>query len=261
MAVQLQPNSPEALGNLGLVLVHTGSPDLAVAETERALRLDPNPPASFKLLAGVVFYTARDYEQGIPLLEAARDALPMAEPAREYLAAAYAYHDEQEAAELEAFNLLELFPASNLTYYRYLYDYWREEELRRHLEGLRKAGITDWPFGFEGKDADRLNAAQLAALLNGKTWVGKHRNGTDFMQYFDQAGNTAYRSANTNITGMAWVQDDRLCQRFEGYFLDRTMCGYVYHSTTSDRHSAAGQQGADYVHVTPDTLRFFSLEQ
>jgi adenylate cyclase len=80
------------------------------------------------------------------------------------------------------------------------------------------------------------------------------------VQYFDQAGNTAYRSANTNITGTARVEDDRLCQRFEGYFLDRTMCGYVYRNTGSDGPAAGGQQD-DYVHVTPDALRFFSLEQ
>ena len=149
MAVTLQPNSTEALGNLGLVLVHTGSPEQAVAEIEKALRLDPAPPASFQLLAGVVFYTARNYEGAIPLLEAARDALPSAEPAHEYLAAAYAYRGQQVPAELEALSLLRLFPASNLAYYGYLYHYWREEDRRHHLEGLPKAGITEWPFGFQ----------------------------------------------------------------------------------------------------------------
>ena len=129
----LQPNNPEALGNLALVLAQTGNSEQAVAEMEKALRLDPTPPASFQLLAGIVFYTARDYERAIPLLEAARDALPNAEPAREYLAAAYAYRGDQAEAELEAVNLLRLFPASNLTYYGYLYDYWRDEDRRHHL--------------------------------------------------------------------------------------------------------------------------------
>ena len=261
MAVTLQPNDPEALGNHGLVLVHTGSPEQAVAEMKKALRLDPAPPASFQLLAGVVFYMAQDYERAIPLLEAARDALPSAEPAHEYLAAAYAYRGQQIPAELEALSLLRLFPASNLAYYGYLYHYWRDEDRRHHLAGLGKAGITEWPFGFEGRDADRLDGAQLGALIDNQTWVGKHKNGTDFLQYFDKAGNTAYRSANTTITGTAQVEENRLCQRFEGYFLDHTICGYVFRNTAAQEESADEKQDADYVHVTPDALKFFSLEQ
>ena len=169
------------------------------------------------------------------LLESARDALPGAEPAHEYLAAAYAYHGQQVGAELEAGNLLRLFPATNLTYYGYLYHYWRDEDRRHHLTGLRKAGITEWPFGFEGRDADRLDGAQLAKLIDNQTWVGKHKNGTDFLQYFDKAGNTAYRSANTTITGTARLEDDRLCQRFEGYFLDHTICGYVFRNSAAEQ--------------------------
>jgi adenylate cyclase len=259
MAVALQPNDTEVLGNLALVLAHTGNAEQAVAEMNKALRLDPTPPASFVLLAGVVFYTARDYERAIPLLEAARDALPNAEPAHEYLAAAYAYRGHQIGAELAALNLLRLFPASNLTYYGYLYHYWRDEDRRHHLEGLRKAGITEWPFGFEGRDADRLDGAQLGKLIANRTWVGKHKNGTEFLQYFDKAGSTAYRSANTTITGTAQVEDNRLCQRFEGYFLDHMTCGYVFRNTASDEESADEQPDGDYVHVSPDALKFFSL--
>jgi adenylate cyclase len=259
MAVTLQPNDTEALGNLALVLAYTGETGQAVAEMDRALRLDPAPPASFQLLAGVVFYTARDYERAIPLLESARDALPSAEPAHEYLAAAYAYHGQQVAAELEAGNLLRLFPASNLAYYSYLYHYWRDEDRRHHLTGLRQAGITEWPFDFEGRDADRLDGAQLAALTDNQTWVGRHKNGTDFLQYFDKAGNTAYRSANTTITGTARIEDDRLCQKFEGYFMDHTICGYVFRNRATDKNSAEEQPDGDYVSVTPDALKFFSL--
>jgi adenylate cyclase len=195
------------------------------------------------------------------LLEAARDALPVAEPAREYLAAAYAYRGDQRLAKREASSLLRLFPASNLTYYGYLYDYWREEDRRRHLEGLREAGITEWPFGFEGRDADRLDAVQLGALVDNKTWIGKHHNGTEFLQYFDRAGNTAYRSANTNITGTVEVEEDGLCQSFEGYFLNRRMCGYVYRTTGWGTGSWDGLRDADSVHVTPDGLMCFSLAE
>jgi len=220
---------------------------------ERALRLDPSPPPSFQLLAGIVFYTARDNERAIPLMEAAREALPNAEPVREDLAAAYITKGDRLHGTQEAAKLLKLFPDTNLTYYSYLYDYWREDDLQYHLTSLGSAGIPEWPFGFEGKEADQVTGTDLRNLVNDKTWIGKHRNGTDFIQHFDKTGNTAYRSANTNITGVVEINDDRVCETFGGSFLDRMVCGYVYRNTTKQNPAA------QYIHVTPQALKFFSL--
>ncbi|MBY3274796.1 adenylate/guanylate cyclase domain-containing protein [Rhizobium laguerreae] len=252
MAVAMEPNDAEAAANLALILVHTGSSGQAITEMEKALRLDPSPASSFQLLAGIVFYTAGDDQRAISLIEPTLDSLPKVEPAREYLAAAYADQGNETKAAAETAKLLELFPESNLTYYGYLYDYWRDGDLQRHLAALRKAGIPEWPFGFTGSQADRLGEADLRNLVDGKSWTGKHKNGTDFTQYFDKAGNTAYRSANTNITGIVEVRGDSLCEKFDGYFLDRMVCGYVYRNTSGEHRDRP------YVHVTPRALTFFS---
>lgn len=253
-AVAAQPNDAEAYGNLALILAHTGDHERAITEMEKALRLDPSPPPSFQLLAGIVFYTARANERGIPLMEAAKAALPDAEPVHEYLAAAYTVRGDRARGAEEAAKLLVLFPDTNLTYYSYLYDYWRADDLQYHLTSLRAAGIPEWPFGFEGKEADRVAGVELRDLVNDKTWVGKHRNGTDFIQHFDRTGNTAYRSANTSITGIVEIKHDRLCETFAGSFLDRMVCGYVYRNTSKQNPAAR------YIHVTPQALKFFSLE-
>ncbi|MBZ9657273.1 adenylate/guanylate cyclase domain-containing protein [Phyllobacterium lublinensis] len=251
-AVSAQPNDAEAVGNLALILAQTGSRGQAVAEIDKALRLDPTPPPSFQLQAGIVFYTARENERAIPLIEAARDALPKAEPAREYLTAAYVNQGNQAKATQEKAKLFELFPDANLTYYSYLYDYWREEDLKYHLDGLRAAGVPEWPFGFAGKEADQVAEDELRKLADNTTWRGQHKNGTVFMQHFDHAGNTAYRSANTSITGRVEVKGNQLCEQYGGYFLDRMVCGRVYRNT--------GQELRDwqFVHVTPLAVMFFS---
>ncbi|WEX74551.1 tetratricopeptide repeat protein [Sinorhizobium numidicum] len=254
-AVSAQPGNAEAYGNLALILAHTGNREQAVAEVEKALRIDPSPPPSFRLLAGIVFYTARELDRAIPLIEAARDALPNAEPAREYLASAYAHDGDRERAARETERLKEVFPDTNLTYYSYLYDYWNEDDLRYHLTGLKQAGVPEWPFGFAGAEADRIRGADLKHLVDDKTWIGKHKNGTDFFQAFDKAGNTAYRTPNTSITGTIEIRDGRLCERFGGYFIDRMVCGYVYRNTTGEHRNM------NYVHVTPQALKFFSLER
>jgi adenylate cyclase len=253
-AVAVQPSDPEAFGNLALVLALTGSRAEAVKQIDTAIRLNPTPPPPLKLLAGVVLYTARQNDRAMPLLEAASDEMPNVEPAREYLAAAYIHHGDAAAGRRQLARLLGLFPEDNLTYYSYLYDYWRDDDRRYHLSALHQAGMPEWPFGFEGRASDRVEGDALRLMVADRTWGGKHKNGTDFVQYFGRDGSTAYRSANTNLTGVFEVEDDRLCERFEGYFLDRMACGYVYRA----EHPVAG---AEYVSVTPQALKFFSVEK
>ncbi|MBD9375108.1 tetratricopeptide repeat protein [Rhizobium sp. ARZ01] len=253
-AVDAQPNDPEAYANLALVLAHAGDREKAIANIDRALRLDPSPPENFRLLAGVVLYAARDNGKAIPLLKAARDALPNSEHAREFLAAAYVSEGNKSAAAEQVEALRSLFPEANLAYYGYLYDYWRPDGVAYHLENLKAAGVPQWPFGFEGKPEDKLDPTQLHELVDDKTWQGRHRNGTEFFQFFDAAGNTAYRSANTSITGTVKLEDGRLCEQFPGYFLDRMVCGDIFRNTDKEKHP-----GTDYVHVTPQVLKYFSL--
>ncbi|QRM56204.1 adenylate/guanylate cyclase domain-containing protein [Sinorhizobium sp. BG8] len=254
-AVDAQPSDAEAHANLALILGHAGNHSEAIVAIESALRLDPSPRPSFQLLAGIVYYTAHDSARSIPLLTAALDSLPNAEPAREYLAAAYAEQGDMAKAQEQAKKLLELFPDSNLTYYRYLYDYWRMDDLDYHLKALEAAGIPQWPFDFHGADADRVSGAELAGIVNNKTWTGKHRNGTEFIQFFDNAGNTAYRSANTSITGTVEVSDDRLCEKFNGYFLDRLFCGYVFRNRDRTSHDE------EFVHVSPQAVKYFTVRE
>jgi adenylate cyclase len=254
-AVVAQPNDTEAVGNFALVLAHTGDREAAKREIDKAMRFDPEPSANFQLLAGVTLYTARENERAIKLLESARGKLPDNEPIAEYRAAAYAHQGDLKKAALSAAELQALFPDSNLTYYGYLYDYWREEDRKYHLDGLRQAGVTEWPFGFEGPEADMLKGEQLKEVVANRSWVGKHKNGTEFFQYFDSAGNTAYRSEHTNITGIVEVRDGQLCENFPGYFMDRWTCGHVYRNREDREGNLA------YVHVSPVALKFFSPEK
>jgi adenylate cyclase len=256
-AVTFHPNNAEAYANLGLVLAYSGLPAEAVAVTETGLRLNPAPPPSFQMFAGITFYTARQYDRAIEALTAVRDAFPTSETLRSHLAAAYAHQGRLDLAKVERDALLEVFPAANLSYYRLLYDYYRRDEDRaHHIAGLQKAGVAKWPFGFEGRDEDRLDGNSLMALTIGQTWVGKHPRGVAFIQAIDKAGNVAYRSANSFLTGTAQVRQNMLCQKFDGYFSDRVLCGYVYRNS-----AAADEADKDYVYVSPDSLKYFSLAE
>jgi adenylate cyclase len=254
-SVAFHPNNAEAFGNLGFVLAYSGLRTEAIGVTETALRLDPAPPPSFLMLAGITFHTTRQNDRAIEALKVARDAFPTSESARVYLAAAYAHAGRLGLAKIERDALLEVFPAANLSIYRLLYTYYRQDEDRAHLiEGLKAAGLPNWPFGFEGRDADRVEGDSLKALTIGQTWVGKHKNGAAFVQQTDEAARIAYRSANSFLTGTAQVRQNMLCQQFDGYFLDRVLCGFIYRNS-----AATDEANEDYVYVTPDSLKYFSL--
>ena len=89
-AVTLNPNDAEAAANLAFVLAYSGQAAGAVTAIEQALRLNPAPSPGFQLLAGKVFYIARQYDRAIAALETVRTLWPSVETVHEFLAASYA---------------------------------------------------------------------------------------------------------------------------------------------------------------------------
>ena len=251
-AVSVKPSDAEAHANLGLVLTYAGQPAEAVAAAEQALRLNPAAPG-FRLLAGITFFNARQYERAIEALEAVRAVWP-SETVREHLAASYAYAGRRDLATREGAELARL-PHNNLALYRLYYDYYkREADLAHHLEGLRRAGIPDWPLGFRGRVEDRVVGAGLEALITSRIWLGREEGGGTFMQQFGPEDRVAYRTAGTLLTGRAHLSDNLLCMSFEGFFLDRTLCGEVY------RNAAVANAESEFISITPDALRYFSAK-
>jgi len=256
-AVALQPSDASAQADLALVLAYSGEPEEAAVALDRALRLNPSAPPGLLIAAGIVYYTVRDYDRAIRALAGVQIALPRSETVREYLAAAYAQQGRTDLAVAEADALRASFPSANLAFYELFYDHYRRPENRSHLiDGLRKAGLTEWPFGFEGEGEDLVDAGKLPSLVLDRTWTGAHSSGTAFVQHVDREGRVAYRSDLSFLTGTVQLRRELLCHRFDGYFRDRAVCGRVYRNRAASS-SALG----DYVFVTPDALRYFSVSE
>lgn len=254
-AVSLSPNSAEALVNLGLVLAYSGQPAVAVDTAETALRLSPKPRPGVQLLVGIIFYFDRQYERAIALLERARADSPISDVVLEYLAASYAHVGRQDNAGTVRQALIESNPMMSLAYYRLWYQHIkRKEDLDRHLEGLRKAGIKPWPFDYQARLEDRLSGDAIAPLVFDKVWKGVLQDAKPFVQENAGTGTFAYKSSTSLLIGTLWVDRDRLCQRAQGYLLGRAACGHVY------RNADKGQwAGHEYVYVTPVSIRYFTV--
>lgn len=254
-AVDLQPNDAEAHTNLANVLYIAGDLDRAAAEVKIAQRLNPALPTELRLVSATVAFAQGRYADAATEFNEVRDTLPRSELVLEHLAAAYAYLNETEKMKAVVAELEQVLPITNLGFYSVLREnIGTREQTARFIEGLRRAGIPEWPYGDQRQPKDRLDAKDLRALVAVPLWTGELENGVDFVQYFDPAGNFAYRSTTSLLSGKVKIEGDRLCQIIEGYLLNRPTCGYVYRNPVDKVHPDQA-----FAYVSIDAVKFFSV--
>jgi adenylate cyclase len=150
-------------------------------------------------------------------------------------------------------------PSLALTRLWYQPYYKRAEDLNRHLEGLKAAGVPEWPFGFEGNPENQITGQDLSALAIGRTWTGYSPvhigENAPFVAQFDRDNHVVYRSTHTLLSGATRLERDRLCLQFDGYFSNLWLCGAVYRTDPASRDARV-----DYIYVLPDGLRYFSVK-
>lgn len=256
-AVDLQPGEPESHTNLAGVLYLAGDLEGAAAEIAVARRLSPTVSPDLRLVAATVAFAQGHYDEAVAEFSAIRELVPRSELVLEHMAAAYAYLGDGEHTREIVAELKDIVPIANLGFYSVLrQNIGTPEQTARLIEGLRRAGIPQWPFGDQRNPADRIGNAELRTITGGPVWTGKLENGVDFVQYFDPAGGFAYRSTTSLLTGHVVIQGDQLCQVIEGYLLNRPTCGYVYRNA-----QAGSRHSGDFVYVSIDAVKYFSVSQ
>lgn len=256
-AVELTPGSANAYLDLGLVLAYSGEPKQGVDAIETALHLNPNPTADTELYAGIVFFIDGQYHRAESALSRGALERVSTEPGWIFLAAAHALVGRKEEAAKVIADLLDKYPNSSIEYYRARDNYFRRpQDLEKLLSGLNEAGLPDWAFDFRGLKSDRLNQQELRNIVEDRSWIGRHVKGTEFFLQIDRLGAMAYRSKNSIQTGTISIQEDMLCQRFEGSALNKELCGYVYKNP-----DGTAETQDDYVVSLPASLRYFTVIQ
>ena len=254
-AVDLQPSDAEAHTNLANVLYLAG--DLAAAQEEVDLgrRLNPALSSELRLVSAGVAFAQKRYADAVAEFTDLGTSVPRNEFVLEHLAAAYAYLGDVTKARAAVAELKEVLPITNLRFYSVLGEGIGTPEQRAHfIEGLRQAGIPEWPYSDQRPLADRLGGEDLRALVSGRTWEGTLKNGVGFVQFFDKTGKFAYRSSSSLLSGHVTVEDDRLCQVIEGYLLNRQTCGHVYRDAAD-----VNNPRLTYAYISIDALKYFSV--
>jgi adenylate cyclase len=256
-AVELTPGRAAAHLDLGLVLAYAGESKQGIKAIETALLLNPKPTPDTELYAGIVLFIDGQYQRAAEALARGERERYGTEPGWLFLAAAQALLGNTEEAATAISSLLDRYPNSSVEYISTRDTYFRRpQDLEKLLAGLREAGLPEWAFDFRGSVSNRLNEQELRSIVEGRIWIGKHVNGTEFFQQFDSSGAMAYRSKNSIQTGTVNFRQGMLCQHFEGSTLSKDLCGYIYHNPD-------GTNGAqdEYIAVLPASLRYFTVTQ
>ncbi|PAP92094.1 adenylate/guanylate cyclase domain-containing protein [Mesorhizobium wenxiniae] len=236
---------------VGYIQLFAGNHNEAALAVETALKLDPNLAPIDREVVGVVFLLLGDTRKAVETLERARNDAPEAGSLRILLAAAYARAGRSEDAKAAIADGLRLVARTeslarlrSLEAFRNHYAHLRNaEDLAPIIDALRQAGLPEWPFGFTADEQNRLNGAEIASLVVGKTLKGNlEPDGLPAIMRIEQDGTAVFRTMTRMITVRVYVDRDLLCEQSENMF-GRPICGPVYR-----RRDAAGN-GYSYVNI------------
>ena len=140
IALKLDPNNADAWAMLSELMVLSGRPTDALADIQKALRLNPHPPGWYYWYLGQAQYLDRQYERAVHSLRREETYRTVS---RRILAASLAQLGRLDEARLEA----EMFMVSNPHFTIRRWDEsqpFRDVAACRHfVDGYRKAGLPE----------------------------------------------------------------------------------------------------------------------
>ena len=212
-AVAAQPDSAEARANLALILAYGGNTTEARAALTQLQRLDPAPRSEWYLIFGQVAFADGRYDAAIADFVAVWPTLPQNALLLEHLAAAMAFQGRLRQANQMKGRLLAVTPNDNLHLIARRYALLRHvKQNDRLLEGLRRAGLPEWPYGFTASESLRLTDVDLSAIAADARWTGRLGDGSPFRLESDAEGGFTYHSDLAVVTGTQFVRDGEICQ-------------------------------------------------
>ncbi len=140
-AIALNPNAADAYSQLGNVLIRSGKAEEGITLTEKALRLNPIPPAHYLNRLGYAYSFLGRYKDSIEIHKEVLERTPDNLHAHVYLTAAYSALDREDEARHQAEELLRLEPAFSLEQYAEMLPVKDKGELEQFIAALRRVGL------------------------------------------------------------------------------------------------------------------------
>ncbi len=140
-AIALIPNGADAHAWLAMSLNYAGRPKEALPLFEKAMRLNPIPPAYYYLNSGHSHSLLGRFEDAVALYKKAIQLTPDSSPAYAALAATYGLMGKENEAKAAAAELLRIDPKFSVEYVAKTNPAKKPADTEKFIQGLRKAGL------------------------------------------------------------------------------------------------------------------------
>jgi len=140
-AVTLNPNGADAQAHLGIILNYAGRRKGAIASLEKAIRLNPIPPNWYEFGLGEAYCLAGQHEKALAAYEQVLHRYPDDIRALIGLAATYSLLGREEEARAQATQILKMEPKFNLKSFVKTLPFKNKADAELLLDSLYKAGL------------------------------------------------------------------------------------------------------------------------
>ncbi len=140
-AIAVDSNYADAYALLAWTLSYAGRPGRALSALEKAMRLNPRPPASYLEILGEIRFVQGRYGESASTFQRVLDINPGYTRARMWNAAALARAGSMDAAAWEATELLVANPNSALARLEFAFPFKDPRTLDTLFDALRDAGL------------------------------------------------------------------------------------------------------------------------
>jgi adenylate cyclase len=140
-AIALDPNSADAYGWLGQVLVFSGKPKEAALSIEKAIRLNPIAPSWYLYMLGMAYRETGRYEEAITTCKKAIKRQPNSIIAHLVLVATYSMLGQEDEARAAAGEVLRIDPKFSVKNFEKTRPHIDPTNTARFADALRKAGL------------------------------------------------------------------------------------------------------------------------
>jgi TolB-like protein/class 3 adenylate cyclase len=268
-ALELAPNSIDAMEALARALIYSGRPEAGIELAKRVMRQNPTLLASPSLLIGLAEFALGNPEIAVEYLERGFELGSEEIRYAGVLAATYSELDRIDHAKQahEVFQQVDINP-SELGDAMTLFPFSDPGVLLRLAKGLERAGIKVWFTVEDGGymplvDSNKLSGAEIESLLFGSTLEGKRFWGVGApwrrQQSFDgtvkYSGFGIQSGIPKSAIGTSRVEDDILCERWPDEPEPLELCSLIFRLPEGNARTRWG----DYVLVTDTGPNSFNV--
>jgi TolB-like protein len=253
-AVALAPNDSEVLYEAGRALPLADKPQDAIKYLKISNKLDPLNKAGVYM--AFPYFSLKQYKEAVTAFEQGATNVRDEAGILPFASASYAFLGRKEEAKATLDKWIQLVGRISADAIYSTYGMKNIEVFDRFMEGITLAGREGGTKIYTRVDENKkLTGQQIKELMFGRTeFIGAYFIDQFFHRKED--GEVTYQAGDSVDSGISWIENDKLCNKFEKRFGGYNDCFYIYENPIGD-----SKYKNDYLKVTDYGLVQITLEK